>query len=46
MFGEFRHKLQTYILIILIFIAFCTPDYWKQWAFIAVSAFIILVVGK
>lgn len=46
MFGEFRHKLEMYTLIVLVFIAFCTPDYWIQWAFLASIAFLVLVVGK
>jgi len=46
MFGEYRHKLEIYIFIILVFIAFCTPDYWIQWAFLASIAFLILVVGN
>lgn len=47
MFGEFRHKLETYILIILTFIAFCSPsEYWKHWAFLASMAFIVLITGK
>lgn len=46
MFGEYRHKLEMYILIILIFISFCTYDYWIQWAFLAGIAFLVLIIGK
>ena len=46
MFGEYRHKLQVYIFIILVFIAFCTPTYWIQWAFLAFISFLVLVTGN
>ena len=45
MFGNYRHKLQVYIFIILVFIAFCTPTYWMQWAFLASISFLVLVTG-
>ncbi len=46
MFTETRHKVEFVILLILAFIAFCTPTYWIQWTFLASIAFIILLVGK
>ncbi len=46
MFGDYRHKLQIYIFIILVFIAFCTPTYWMQWAFLASISFLVLVTGN
>jgi hypothetical protein len=46
MFTETRHKIEFGILLILAFIAFCTPAYWIQWTFLASIAFIFLLVGK
>lgn len=46
MLKELRHKVEFSILLILAFIAFCTPTFWKQWAFLASVTFIILLVGK
>lgn len=46
MFGQLRHKLEIYIFIVLVFIAFCTTTYWIQWAFLASMAFIILIIGR
>lgn len=46
MFSELRHKIEFTIFAILVFIAFCTPSLWIEWAFAAFVAFITLLVGK
>ncbi len=46
MFNEFRHKLEFGLFVILAFIAFCTPEYWIQWAFLSFVALIVLLVGN
>jgi hypothetical protein len=42
---ETRHKFEISLILILAYIAFCTPTYWIQWTFLASLAFIILLVG-
>jgi hypothetical protein len=44
MFEETRHKIEITIFLILVFIAFCTPEFWIQWTFGAFVAFIFLLV--
>ena len=46
MYYEFRHKIELLIFLTIAFIAFCTPTYWIQFAFLAFVAFMVLLVGK
>ena len=43
----YRRRLQIIILLILLFISFCSPQqYWKNWALLTILSFIFLVVGN
>jgi len=46
MFSNFRHKLQFAIILLLVFIAFCTKDFWIQWTFLASIAVFLLILGN
>lgn len=46
MFQQLRHKIELSIFLILVFIAFCTPTYWINWAFLAFLALLILICGN
>lgn len=46
MFTDTSHRVEITLFIIFAFIAFCTPDFWQHWTFLAAMALVALIFGN